>query len=273
MSGSSSRTRGGGSSPVADGQESLFSMTSEPSEQGNSGQSTSSQADFHAAGRPRPESVMASLIRKLLCGPSSLASFARYVPRSSRSKTWLMPSLSMTAPSGEPFCGTWPRSGMTWRGRAFELATSGLLTGVTGSSPLLGTPTARDWKGEGDPGQLPTDVLALLPTPRASERENRQTKRSPSQEDGSHGLSLLAEVATAVKLLPTSAMADGDRSGATTSPPSAAGKPSTGRHPLRLSADFTEWMMGCPTCNVCGLGFTDPDCPHAATAFLFPSDT
>ncbi|MEE4541219.1 hypothetical protein V2S66_04460 [Streptomyces sp. V4-01] len=43
-------------------------------------------------------------------------------------------------------------------------------------------------------------MAALLPTPRASERENRQTRRTPSQEAGTHGLSLAAEVC---ELLPT----------------------------------------------------------------------
>jgi hypothetical protein len=43
-------------------------------------------------------------------------------------------------------------------------------------------------------------LRGLLPTPRASERENRQTKRTPSQEAGAHGLCLAAEV---LELLPT----------------------------------------------------------------------
>ncbi len=42
--------------------------------------------------------------------------------------------------------------------------------------------------------------MTLLPTPRASENENRQTKRTPSQEAGTHGKCLAAEVA---HLLPT----------------------------------------------------------------------
>lgn len=95
------------------------------------------------------------------------------------------------------------------------------------SSPGLPTPTARDWKGQGHEGQLPNAVnllptpttsegtgvghaahggmnlrhaISLLPTPRASAQENRQTKRSPSQMAGRHGLNLAAEVAA---LLPT----------------------------------------------------------------------
>jgi hypothetical protein len=66
---------------------------------------------------------------------------------------------------------------MTWRGDAFELPTWEPRTDVTGSSPLLGTPTARDWKGEGFEGQLPSD-LKLLATPTA------WLGRRPSQMEG-----------------------------------------------------------------------------------------
>ncbi len=48
-------------------------------------------------------------------------------------------------------------------------------------------------------------VVSLLPTPRASENENRQTRRTPSQEAGRHGKSLAAEVG---ELLPTPTVAD-----------------------------------------------------------------
>ncbi|MFI6883181.1 hypothetical protein [Streptosporangium canum] len=111
----------------------------------------------------------------------------------------------------------------------FARPTSAPRTAVSGGSawPGLPTPRARDWKGRGYDDGLPTVVellptpttsegtgvghaarggmnlrhtVSLLPTPRASERENRQTKRSPSQEAGTHGLCLAAEVAA---LLPT----------------------------------------------------------------------
>lgn len=48
-------------------------------------------------------------------------------------------------------------------------------------------------------------VVSLLPTPRASQNENRQTRRTPSQEAGRHGKSLAAEVG---ELLPTPTVAD-----------------------------------------------------------------
>ena len=72
---------------------------------------------------------------------------------------------------------------------------------------LLPTPAARDWKDTGAPSEMKRNsptlaALALAgelprrmwPTPRASANENRQTKRTPSQEAGTHGLSLAAEV-------------------------------------------------------------------------------
>jgi site-specific DNA-cytosine methylase len=57
-------------------------------------------------------------------------------------------------------------------------------------------------------------------------------------------------------------------SGASTSPPSADGKPSTG---LRLNPSFVGWMMGTPSCGECGREWTDPDCPHSATAYTSTS--
>lgn len=49
-------------------------------------------------------------------------------------------------------------------------------------------------------------VVSLLPTPRASENDNQQTKRSPSQEAGSHDKNPAAEMDS---LLPTSRATDG----------------------------------------------------------------
>ncbi|MFF8657812.1 hypothetical protein [Streptomyces huasconensis] len=99
--------------------------------------------------------------------------------------------------------------------------------------PGLPTPAARDWKGGGQRGQLPTavgsllptpstsentgpghaaqggmnlrHVVSLLPTPRASANENRQTKRTPSQRAGTHGKCLAAEVG---ELLPAPTATD-----------------------------------------------------------------
>ncbi|WP_280699356.1 hypothetical protein [Kitasatospora sp. GP82] len=77
---------------------------------------------------------------------------------------------------------------------------------------LLSTPVTSDGErqsssyGRGNP----TLAGALLPTPRASANENRQTKRTPSQEAGTHGRCLAAEMAS---LLPTAAASIGGRTG------------------------------------------------------------
>ena len=61
------------------------------------------------------------------------------------------------------------------------------------------------------------DAVQLLPTPRASANENRQTKRTPSQETGDHGLCLAAEVLELLpggsNLLPTPRATDGTHGG------------------------------------------------------------
>lgn len=144
----------------------------------------------------------------------------------------------------QPFSGTWPKSGSMRSGHVYERPTSAPPTSGSGgsASPGLPTPTARDGKGTGFEGQLPNVIellptpttsestgvgdlagnrndtlrarVALLPTPRASAQENRQTKRSPTQKAGKHGLCLAAEVselnqASAVtQLLPTPRASD-----------------------------------------------------------------
>ena len=90
---------------------------------------------------------------------------------------------------------------------------------------LLPTPVRADGErqstayGRGNP----TLAGALLPTPRASANENRQTRRTPSQEAGTHDLCLAAEVAS---LLPTPSAAH--RIGAPTPKPSRGGRRSAG---------------------------------------------
>jgi hypothetical protein len=79
----------------------------------------------------------------------------------------------------------------------------------TGSSPLLGTPTARDWKGEGFEGRPLAEVLALtlLPTPTAADgtkvARNKTSGRKPDSKH--HTGTTMQDVAYewAVKLLPT----------------------------------------------------------------------
>jgi site-specific DNA-cytosine methylase len=99
-------------------------------------------------------------------------------------------------------------------------------------------------------------ALKLLPTPTEGDSRNSRNSTANSGQ-GSTGNSgtTLSDVAY-------------EWSGASTSPQSDAGKQSTG---LRLNPSFVEWMMGTPSCGECGLGWTDPDCPHSATAYTSTS--
>lgn len=77
-------------------------------------------------------------------------------------RTWQRSLIDQTG--WEPFSGTWPRAGLILNGIAYRRAPSAPLTSATGST--------------------------LLPTPRASPNENRQTKATPSQIAGKHGWSM-----------------------------------------------------------------------------------
>jgi hypothetical protein len=165
---------------------------------------------------------------------------------------------------------------MTLSGIAYRQEPSAPLTAVTGSLPLL-------------------------PTPRASLNELRTTKRTPSQEDGTHGRYLASEVlnllptptrhmvkdtgapsefdrkspaitATVLRLLPTP---DASVANYAEDPDEWQARADTlkekhrngnghGTKPstgLRLSPSFVEWMIGAPA------GWSDPDCPLSATEF------
>ena len=60
-------------------------------------------------------------------------------------------------------------------------------------------PTPRACSGTRSSGGNRTEMLRLWPTPRASANENRQTKPTPSQEAGKHGMNL----ATSAAMWPT----------------------------------------------------------------------
>ena len=115
---------------------------------------------------------------------------------------------------------------------------------------MLPTPTRQDGSNVAGRSQEERNtpplnaMVRMLPTPRA--RVDKE--HGP---DGKHW----GELRPVVESLST---------GATTSPPSSDGKPSTA---LRLNPSFVEWMMGTPVCGECGRGWTDSDCPHSATAF------
>jgi DNA (cytosine-5)-methyltransferase 1 len=96
-------------------------------------------------------------------------------------------------------------------------------------------------------------TVSLLPTPRASENENRQTRRTPSQEAGRHGLSLAAEVC---ELLPTPVVGDskGARQATTANPRSAS--------PTLTDLAFAGALLPTPTATL--YGSNQSDSPGAA---------
>lgn len=154
---------------------------------------------------------------------------------------------------------------------------------------MLPTPVARDWKGKGYDGQLPTELdglVRLIPTPNAQDgSRGADFARATRQESGGDDL-----LTFGVKLLPTPTSKDGigsrrstartpewtsntgttltdaalESSGVDTRAPSGVGKTSSAG--LRLNPLFVEWLMGAPE------GWSDPDCPLSATEFNARSD-
>lgn len=100
---------------------------------------------------------------------------------------------------------TFPRWGMTVNGVLWARGTPALPTfaSARGSSRAIPTPRANDAEKHGNIDPMnPRNGLAgwvLWPTPRASPNENRQTKPTPSQIAGKHGMNL----ATAVQIWQT----------------------------------------------------------------------
>lgn len=132
-----------------------------------------------------------------------------------------------------PYLETWPTSGMTRNGVAYELPTPELRTGGSGySSSLLKTPTSQlainggsqhpDKRKEGGHGPtLADEVEHLLPTPAAMNPndgeglESWEARRQRVKLTAKNGNGFGTPLAIAVQLLP----------GATISPRSAGGKP------------------------------------------------
>ena len=133
-------------------------------------------------------------------GPKLCESFA-YLDRAISSwKTFQV----CLAPEWEIFSGIWPMAGMTRSGIAYRRLP--LVPHISGTEfSLWATPSAADVQGSqlwptpcgpnngGTNGKRKLKAM-LWPTPRSSPNENRQTKRTPSQSSGSHGLTLAAEV-------------------------------------------------------------------------------
>lgn len=213
QAGSVSRTTTAPGSSTDTGQESLFTLTSPPSPPARSSRSMSSAEGSPARISPSLGKGQESTVPARVFGPSSLDSLGSYDPDTS---SWRTFQLSFLEESGA-FLETWPRSGMTRNGIVYRRQPLAPLTGGTASG-LLPTPAARDWKDTGAPSEMrrKSPTLAALgfagklwPTPRASRNENRQTKPTPSQLAGEHGMNL----STAVNLWATPKASDADRGG------------------------------------------------------------
>lgn len=155
----------------------------------------------------------------------------------------------------EPFSETWPTSGMTRNGQAYELPTPVLPTTASESSSLP-TPTTRDYKDGSQPherdGVVQTDTVAraifnsgeiLLPTTRTS------MANGPTQKEIAAG-NPKTRIETEVMLGETSwgkfapAIARWEEVLGRPAPAPTQPDGTDGAH--RLSPKFTEWMMGVP---------------------------
>jgi hypothetical protein len=256
----------------------------------------SSAAASRVRTSPSRETALGSTGSALDSGVSTLGSFAIFDRASS---SWRTPQLSLIEGS-IGFSGTWPRSGSMRNGRCSERPTSAPPTSarVSSSSPVYptpsavmsygtnrggaagrvgperpsletwargwGTPTARDWKGTGREGQLPTQ-LATWQTPRASDgakggpgqalkgkqalsaqavqartwptpcaSDTSRSKETPSARNGTHGRHLAA---TAAEFQPGPPAPTTPTDG----PESSAPPPTS---PRRVNPRFVEWLMG-----------------------------
>lgn len=113
-------------------------------------------------------------------GPTYPRPFAFYDHDTSSWRTWI-DSLFEDSIASSP---TWPQSGMTSAGVAYELRTSGHpIGGPAGSDTphLLGTPRCADAvshplrKGVKNPRGRLEDQISLLPTPRTTDGTNSMT--------------------------------------------------------------------------------------------------
>lgn len=121
-------------------------------------------------------------------GLSSLDAFAYYDQDSLSWKT-CQATLFSDSTASSP---TWPKSGMTRGGYAYELPTSVRPIDESVSSALLATPTVSDMKGP-SPNHAGTlaEHIALLPTPGANDSHGGEgPTRQSRQEHGTGGPAL-----------------------------------------------------------------------------------
>lgn len=168
------------------------------------------------------------------------------------------------------FLATWPASGMTRSGTAYELPTLAPLMAGSGSSSLLPTPrtsdtngaglhgsggagsadgsgepvallptpTTRDTKGHNQRGDATCLTGALLPTPSVADTQGGRKTRSGARS----GELLLNGIADQQAWGPyTAAIARWERINGPAPAPTKLGK--KGRP--KLNPEFAAWMMGC----------------------------
>ena len=117
---------------------------------------------------------------------------------------WETDLISLHCGHLEPFLETWPSSGTTRAGTAYELPTSAPPTDDSASSSLLPTPVTEPATGNGHARNLGKEA-ALLRTPTAQLAINGGSQHPDKRKAGGHGPTLADEVE---HLLPTPSAAD-----------------------------------------------------------------
>lgn len=211
-------------------------------------------------------------------GPTSPTPFAYYDPDESCWKT----SQGTFPWDSATYSATWPRSGMTRGGAAFELPTPAPLTDGSACSSLLATPAAQEPGGTVEahlqrknrhdganrtkPSHLSLQVTQLLPTPAASnlygdmEVEDfealRERWKAKHGNGNGHGTPLGIAVKSLPTLLPTPTAWLGQR------PAHSIGDPARWENPERSNelSDFIA-SIGVSTPPPSTDGNTPPDDP------------
>lgn len=198
----------------------------------------------------------------LAYGPSSPELLATYDPISRLWKTCQLCFLEREGDGLAVYSETWPRSGMTVNGTAYQLAPLVRLTGEIASG-LLPTPLANDAEKRGRIANIPRNGLSAValywPTPRASRAmaEEITAAKLAARPDDSRLENLVARATW-----PTPQASDATKwsdqpkserqeKGQSVRLPTAV-SPQGGRGG-RLNPTWVEWLMGFP------LGWTDLD--------------
>jgi hypothetical protein len=243
------------------------------------------------------ESALALKVKGLVCGESTGDLLARYDPASSSWRT----SQACLVSGWEPFSETFPRSGMTLSGIAYQLAPSAPLTGGTGSG-LLPTPRANDAEKRGEIANDARNGLPAAakywPTPRQSDHKGAVTATNTTKRRMETGQANLPEaVVEAQRMWPTPRASEFKGTGPVGSKshahrlkkgyldatvlqfPTPRAQSARGSGPSRvgnkadlqtvvggsLNADWTEWLMGFPIGWTQVLGWKNPKASRASS--------